>query len=179
MTTPAFLNRLTFWSALGGLALSLMNAHAQTVPAGKAGPAPLAASCLPVAQLKATDLFGQWTVQFSNPPRGLPAQARMQLHRHAEFSESLAGMVLRNLGAAPGGKVPGHAPRAQLAGDIEGGAVMLDESSNGTNLTASWDGRVVEGSCGKLVEGLWKDLSSDALPDAPDVPFTLTRHGGW
>ena len=42
-----------------------------------------------------------------------------------------------------------------------------------------WDGQIVEGSCGHLVKGLWKDLSNEALPDAPDVPFVLTRQTGW
>jgi hypothetical protein len=88
-------------------------------------------------------------------------------------------MVQRDLRSAPGGRVAGHASRAQLAGDIEGGTLMLDESSNGINLTGSWDGQVVEGSCGRTVKGLWKDLSNEALPDAPDVPFELTRQNGW
>ena len=39
----------------------------------------------------------------------------MRLEKHAEFSESLAGAVLRELKQTQPG---GHAPRAQLAGDI-------------------------------------------------------------
>ncbi len=116
---------------------------------------------------------------FDKPPRGLPVQALVQLEKHAEFSDSLAGRVQRDLRSAPGGRVAGHAARAQLAGDIEAGTLLLDESSNGINLTASWDGQIVEGSCGHLVKGLWKDLSNEALPDAPDVPFVLTRQTGW
>jgi hypothetical protein len=190
MTNPAFFERVTcildtlrgavLWSLALHLTLHLAPVQAQTGATAQDAPVVKPpARCLLAAQLKANDLYGQWTVQFSAPPRGLPAQASLQLHKHAEFSDSLAGWVLRDLSAAPGGKVPGHSIRAQLAGDIEAGALMLDESSNGTNLTASWDGQVVEGSCGKLVKGTWKDLSSDALPDAPEVPFTLTRHGGW
>jgi hypothetical protein len=26
---------------------------------------------------------------------------------------------------------------------------------------------------------VWKDLSNESLPDAPDVPFELTRQNGW
>ncbi|MEY3460905.1 MAG: hypothetical protein RLZZ03_558, partial [Pseudomonadota bacterium] len=89
------------------------------------------------------------------------------------------GMVQRDLRAAPGGKVAGHATRAQLAGDIEAGTLLLDESSNGINLTASWDGQIVEGSCGRTIRGVWKDLSSEAPPDAPDLPFVLTLQRGW
>jgi hypothetical protein len=69
--------------------------------------------------------------------------------------------------------------RSCTAGDIEAGTLLLDESSNGINLTASWDGRIVEGSCGRSIQGVWKDLSNAALPDAPDVPFVLTLQRGW
>jgi len=33
----------------------------------------------------------------------------------------------------------------------------------------------VAGSCGKVFQGLWKDTSASALPNTPDVPFTLTK----
>jgi len=161
------------------LALALACAQAQQVkrPAGAAA-AP-AAPCLAAKQVLAPQLYGQWLAVFDKPPRGLPVQALVLLEKHAEFSDSLAGMVQRDLRSAPGGRVAGHASRAQLAGDIEAGTLLLDESSNGINLTASWDGQIVEGSCGQLVKGLWKDLSNEALPDAPDVPFVLTRQTGW
>jgi len=159
------------------LLLGLSSGMAQTK-------APLAAStplknCPTAQQVKAEDLHGQWAVTFTNPPRGLPTKATLELQRHAEYSESLAGTLLRDLSAAPGGKVPGHSPRAQVAGDLESGLLMLDESSNGTNLTASWDGKVVEGSCGEVIEGVWIDLSSDALPDAAEVPFRMRSTSSW
>jgi hypothetical protein len=164
-----------------GVTLGLTLAVAQAQP----GQQPAAAAAVPAApcpapkQLLAPQLYGQWLAVFDKPPRGLPAQALVQLERHAEFSDSLAGMVQRDLSAAPGGKVAGHATRAQLAGDIEAGVLLLDESSNGTHLTASWDGQIVEGSCGHTIRGVWKDLSNAALPDAPDVPFVLTLQRGW
>ena len=136
-------------------------------------------ACPTAQQVKTEDLHGQWSVEFTNPPRGLPSKATLQLQRHAEYSESLAGTLQRNLSGAPGGRVPGHSSRAQVAGDLEGGMLLLDESSNGVNLTASWDGKVVDGSCGQTIQGVWKDLSSDAAPDAADVPFTLRQTSGW
>ena len=136
-------------------------------------------SCPTAQAIKTQDLYGQWTVEFTNPPRGLPVKATLQLQRHAEYSDSLAGTLLRDFSAVAGGKVPGHSPRAQVAGDLEGVMFMLDESSNGTNLTAGWDGKVVEGSCGEVIKGTWKDLSKDAPPDAADVPFTLRQTSNW
>jgi hypothetical protein len=159
------------------LLLGLNNSIAQMKPSPTA-PTPRQA-CPAAQQLKAEDLHGQWTVQFTNPPRGLPVLATLELQRHADYADSLAGTLLRDLSAAPGGQVAGHSPRAQVVGDLENGLLMLDESSNGTNLTASWDGKVLDGSCGKIIQGVWKDLSSDAPPDAPDVPFTLRQTKAW
>ena len=161
------------------LVLTLTGAQAQPGQQPTGAAAAPAAPCPSAKQVLAPQLYGQWLAVFDKPPLGLPVQALVQLEQHAEFSDSLAGMVQRNLSAAPGGKVSGHATRAQLAGDMDAGTLLLDESSNGINLTASWDGQIVEGSCGHLVKGLWKDLSNEALPDAPDVPFVLTRQTGW
>lgn len=143
-------------------------------------PADAAAPCLPAKKITAAQLHGWWTVQFVNPPAGLPAQASMRLERHEEFSESLAGEIHRDLTPVGGKPAPaGHKPRAQLAGDLEDGLFLLDESSNGTSITATWNGELVEGSCGKTIKGVWKDTSNSAPPDAADVPFTLTRRQGW
>jgi hypothetical protein len=168
-----------FLGAALALALALACAQAQQVKRPTGAAAAPATPCLEAKQVLAPQLYGQWLAVFDKPPRGLPVQALVLLEKHAEFSDSLAGMVQRDLRSAPGGRVAGHASRAQLAGDIEAGTLMLDESSNGINLTASWDGQIVEGSCGRTVKGLWKDLSNEALPDAPDVPFELTRQNGW
>lgn len=100
----------------------------------------------------------------------------MRLERHAEFSESVAGSVLRDLGTARPG---GHAPRAQLAGDLENGFLTLDESSNGISITGTWNGELVKKSCGRKFTGLWKDTSDNAPPDTPEVPFTLEKLPGW
>jgi hypothetical protein len=142
--------------------------------------APEAPACPPAIKMKAPQLYGLWRIEFINPPRGLPSQATMLLERHAEFSESLAGVVGRDLSAAPGGQVPGHAAKAFLAGDLEEGFLLLDESSNGVNITGTWNGELVEGSCGQRIKGYWKDTSSSA-PDGepPEVPFSMVRRAGW
>lgn len=126
--------------------------------------------------MKAAQLHGLWDVRFNNPPAGLPARATMLLERHAEFSESLAGIVSRELGAAEGSKaIAGHASKALLAGDLEDGMLLLDESSDHVSITGTWNGEMVEGSCGKVYQGSWKDTSRSAPDNAPDVPFTLSK----
>lgn len=137
---------------------------------------PGTAACLTEKQLSAPHIYGHWRVRYKPAPAGLPAEAAMHLEKHAEFSESVAGFVTRQLGAAlPGG----HAPRAQLAGDLENGFLTLDESSNGISITGTWNGEMVEGSCGKKFTGTWKDTRDNAPPDTPEVPFTMEKLPGW
>ena len=129
-------------------------------------------NCPAASSIKAEQLYGQWAVQFSAPPAGLPERATMRLQRHAEFSESLAGTVSRELGSAP---PAGHSALALLAGDLDEGLLILDESSDKVSITGTWNGEMQPGSCGQVYQGVWKDTSSSAPPDAPEVPFTLTR----
>jgi hypothetical protein len=134
-------------------------------------------TCTDQQDLKATQLYGLWEARFSKPPAGLPARATMRLQQHAEFTESLAGLVTRELGAAAGSPaIAGHAHQAALAGDLEDGRLLLlDESSDRISITGTWNGELVEGSCGKQFQGSWKDTSRSAADNAPDVPFTLTK----
>lgn len=131
-------------------------------------------ACLSAQYIKAPQLYGVWQVTFSNPPVGLPATAVMLLERHEEFADSLSGSVSRDLR-----RDIGHAATAALAGDVEDGFVILDESSNNISISGAWNGQLVEGSCGREVKGLWKDLSASAPPDAPDVAFTMVKRPGW
>ena len=133
-------------------------------------------ACPPARSMKAEQLYGRWAVRFDAPPAGLPERATMRLQRHAEFSESLAGTVSRDLGAAAGTPaLAGHAAEAALAGDLDEGMLLLDESSDRISITGTWNGEMQPGSCGRVYQGRWKDTSANAAPDAADVPFTLTR----
>ena len=131
-------------------------------------------ACPAVKSIKAPQLYGIWQITFTNPPAGLPRTAVMLLEKHAEFSDSLAGIVSRD-----GVTAAGHTAKAALAGDVEDGFVILDESSNNINITGTWNGQLVEASCGREVKGVWKDTSAGASPDASDVPFTMVKRPGW
>ena len=132
------------------------------------------AACVPAKEMKAAQLFGLWSASFTNPPAGLPDKATMLLQQHAEFSESLAGMISRNMDSMRK-PAPGHAAKAALAGDLDEGMLLLDESSDNIAITGTWNGEMVAGSCGNVFRGVWKDTSKSAAPDSPEVPFTLTR----
>ena len=150
----------------------LSTAFAQATPA----PVSSMAGCPAFPGVMAARLYGSWAVRFSNPPAGLPATATLLLERHAEFSESLAGSVSRKLGPRQvEGQVQGQVAKAALAGDFEDGMLLLDESANNINITGTWNGEMVAGSCGTQFKGVWKDTSSTAPPDSADVPFTLQK----
>lgn len=139
---------------------------------------PQKTDCVVPQSMKADQLHGRWAVQFTNPPAGLPARATMLLQRHAEFSESLAGTLSRDLGKNDRAGTPavaGHSARAALAGDLDEGLLLLDESSDNISITGTWNGEMKPGSCGRVYQGRWKDTSPSAAPDAADVPFTLTK----
>ena len=138
----------------------------------QAAPIPSLAACPTAQTMKAVQMHGFWKAVFVKPPGGLPINATLMLERHAEFSESLAGIVSRDLETA---NVAGHAAKAFLAGDLEEGVLLLDESSDNLSITATWNGEIVKNSCGKIFKGTWKDTSRSAPDQAPDVPFTLTR----
>lgn len=125
--------------------------------------------------MKAEQLYGRWAAVFASPPAGLPARATLLLKRHAEFSESLAGTVSRTLGSAAAPAADGHSAQAALAGDLDEGMLLLDESSDNVSITGTWNGEMKAGSCGTVYQGQWKDTSRSAAPDAPDISFTLTK----
>jgi hypothetical protein len=161
---------------LAGLLAASLGALSSAGVFGQIAKPDLLAGCPAVPGVQAARLYGFWTVRFTNPPPGLPAAATMLLERHAEFSESLAGTVSRDLGtAASARQISGHASKAALAGDFEDGLLLLDESSNNINITGTWNGVMVAGSCGQQFKGTWKDTSSSAPADAPDVPFILQK----
>ena len=85
-------------------------------------------------------LLGLWRAEFE----GLPQGATLLLEAHPEFAESVRGAINRN------------GERALVAGDVEDGEFTLEESLNGTNISAVWVGDVAEGSCGREIRGAWK-----------------------
>jgi hypothetical protein len=170
---------MTLFNAFRSAVLVTVISHPFWVNAQTA-PAPAAGACPPASQIKPEQMYGLWRAQFTKPPAGLPATATLLLERHAEFRDSVAGFVSRDLGAAAGSRaIAGHRAKAQLAGDLEEGVLTLDESSNGVSITGTWNGELVSNSCGRKVAGVWKDTSDSAPPDAPEVPFTLEKVPGW
>ena len=130
--------------------------------------------CLDVKIISAVHLYGVWQVRFTNPPAGMPASAEMMLEKHEEFGDSLSGAIQRESVTTVG-----HAGKAAIAGDVDEGVLVLDESSDGVSISAVWNGELVPARCGHEVKGVWKDTSASAPPNAPDVAFTMVKRPGW
>ena len=114
-------------------------------------------------------LQGQWRAELQAPaPGDQPTTATLQLGPHPELAQSVRGTVVR------GGTT------AQVSGDVDGGDLTLEESINGTNISATWTGQVVDGSCGKEIRGTWNNAHpTPTTPSAPSAPFVLHKQAAW
>lgn len=86
----------------------------------------------------------------------------LQLGPHPELAESVRGTVQRGDASA------------QLSGDVDAGELALEESINGTNISATWTGQVVDGSCGKEIRGTWNNVHPNL-----SLAFVLRKQPGW
>jgi hypothetical protein len=112
------------------------------------------ANCPSAGEVAQRHLIGTWKAQVEGERDVLT----LVLVKHPEFAETVRGTLTR------AGQV------IQLAGDVDEGALTLEESANGVNISATWLGDVVEGSCGREVRGQWQ-----AKGDARSVAFVLRR----
>lgn len=111
--------------------------------------------CPPAADASQADLLGVWLVDFA----GTGHVATLLLTKHPKDEESFHGLIDRN------------GDQRQLAGDIDDGALTLEESADGVHIAATWLGDVVEGSCAREIRGTWTADGDDAHPQA----FVLHR----
>lgn len=121
-------------------------------------------TCPSPAEVLTVQMYGLWRVEFAAGPDGKSptAQATVLLERNRERADSLYGAINR------------QGARALLAGDIEAGELVLDESVDGKAISAVWVGQVVAGSCGKEIRGTWRQAADGATRH-----FTLSKRPGW
>ena len=109
--------------------------------------------CLKAEDVTFRQLIGTWRAEVEGAPAAVVA-----LHRHPKRAGGLRGTVQRGT------------QRTEIAGDVDDGEVTLEESVNGVNISATWLGDVVEGSCGREIRGRWK-----AEGDEQEHAFVLRR----
>ena len=145
-----------------------------------------ATACPTASAFNHQHLQGRWLTEWPLPgaPSAAPGlAATLQLGPHPELAHSVRGTVER------------EGVTAQVSGDIDDGELTLEESINGTNISATWTGQVVDGSCGKEIRGLWNNAqhttsaptappdqqasSANATPPVATQAFVLRKQAGW
>ncbi|MES2940962.1 MAG: hypothetical protein V4864_25005 [Pseudomonadota bacterium] len=122
-------------------------------------PAPSSA-CPTPTEVRQVHMLGFWRAQFE----GLPLGATILFEKHPDYEESLTGFINRD-GA-----------KSQLASDVDKGEFTMEESYDGTHISAVWTGDVVAGSCGREIRGTWQEEKDPPKP----YPFVLRKmQGGW
>jgi hypothetical protein len=125
-----------------------------------AAQAPPPSPCPTPTEVRQAHMLGLWRAEFEGLPRG----ATILFEKHPDYDESLTGFINRD-GA-----------KSQLAGDVEKGEFTMEESYDGTRVSAAWTGDVVKGSCGREIRGTWQEEKDPPKP----YPFVLRKmQGGW
>jgi hypothetical protein len=141
------------------IALALCATSSWAQPSPPSAAAKPSASCPHADAMDHRQLQGTWLAQI----QGRTPDTVLRLGPHPEFSESVRGTLQR-------GKTS-----AQVAGDVDAGTFTLEESDDGTRISASWTGQVVAGSCGKEIQGTWTPTET---PERKS-PFVMRKQGGW
>lgn len=119
---------------------------------------PAADNCPTPAAVEPIHLYGLWQAEFGNPGQS----AWVRLGRHPEWRDSVRGEVDR------------AGVKTLLAGDVEQGELVLDESHDGQLIAATWFGQVAAHSCGKEIQGTWTDSINNI-----STTFVLRKQPGW
>lgn len=108
-----------------------------------AAPGPAPADCPAPQASQEAALHGWWSAELA----GL-GPARMLLEQSREYRAGLSGRIERD------------GVEVLLAGDMDEGQFTLEESTDGTHISATWVGALVAASCGREIRGTWSDAQS-------------------
>ena len=146
-------------------------ASAQTPPA-TAQPA----ACDTSGDIAPAQLYGLWQLMLW-PQDGRSNEATptstgaLLFERHPEYPGSVRGSL--KLSSA------GNDLQALVSGDVTQGEFNLDESADGVNMDAVWEGNVVPGGCGQELRGVRRSAEGRAAPAEPPMNFVLKKVPGW
>ncbi len=119
------------------------------------------AICPAPSELKIASLYGTWILEISSADGTQVLQrGRVELEKNPEYPGSVSGWM--------------HVQERKIfvAGDLSQGEVSLEESDDGTRISAVWEGAVAEGSCGKAITGTRR--AGETM-----TTFVLRRSSGW
>ncbi len=136
-------------------------ASAQNAPQNTTPNTSPTAFCPTPSELTVASLYGIWVLEISSADgTQILQRGRVELAKNPEYAGSVSGwMYLQER-------------KIFVAGDLSKGEVSLEESDDGTRISAVWEGEVAQGSCGKAITGtrrVGETMTS----------FVLRRASGW
>lgn len=114
-------------------------------------------ACPSIEELSPQHLYGLWRAEFA----GLAQGATLLLEKHPQWPDSFSG------GANRAGV------QTRISGELESEDFSLEESADGVEVSAVWQGTVLEGSCGKEIRGTWNSAKNRTL-----YPFVMRKLPG-
>lgn len=115
--------------------------------------------CPGAADLRPAHFYGRWQAELEGMPA---ASSTLLLGRDLELPDSFSGHLLR------------AGVSVQVAGDVDEGALTLEESLDGQHISATWLGELVPTSCGREFRGSWSSVEQPT-PQA----FVLRKVPSW
>ncbi len=157
------------WLALAGALLCATVTMAQTGPAAQTPAA--SASCADAQDIQPAHLYGLW--QLSLWPEGgdetLPlSRGALLFEKHPDYPGSVRGELRRT--------AAGQDLLAQVSGDVTDGVFNLDESDNGQDMSAVWEGEPWD--CGRELRGIRRPAEGRPAGEAV-LAFRLRKLPGW
>ena len=118
-------------------------------------------SCPAPSELKIANLYGTWVLEISSADgTQILLRGRVELEKNPEYAGSVSGWIYL------------QDRKIFVAGDLSKGEVSLEESDDGTRISAVWDGTVAEGSCATAITGTRR--AGELVTN-----FVLRRSRGW
>jgi hypothetical protein len=129
--------------------------------------------CAPAADMAPAQLYGLW--QLSLWPQGGQEAAptstgALLFESHPEYPGGVRGNLKRS--------GPGNDRTALVSGDVSNGEFNLDESADGVNMDAVWEGDVTPSGCGQELRGVRRPAQGSKA-DEPALNFVLRKSTGW
>jgi hypothetical protein len=131
--------------------------------------------CSPAGEIAPAQLYGLWQLTLWPTEGGSEATptstGALLFERHPEHPGSVRGHLKRSSA--------GNDRQAQVSGDVtNGNEFNLDESADGMNMDAVWEGSVTPSGCGQELRGI-RRLSEGNPAVEPALNFVLKKVPGW
>lgn len=131
--------------------------------------------CAPADDMAPAQLYGLWQLVLWSQEGGSEAApastGALLFERHPEYPGSVRGSLKRS--------TAGNDRQALVSGDVTQGEFNLDESADGVNMDAVWEGNVTPTGCGQELRGIRRSAEGRGKPIEPPMNFVLKKVPGW